>query len=199
VLALAPFVLVAIGARLLVPALGDSMARKMAELASAAPRDVPTESAAVAVEVLPAGQEAADGGGPPAEAAASVLPRSGAGGRAGRPNIDVPADRLARLTERQLRGIGAATVLGQDGKPAGARLSGVGALGVGLADGDVVTSIGGRATSTADEATAAALDAWSAGPHAETATIVRGGEALAVTVHVPAVDAGSTGAPRGDM
>jgi hypothetical protein len=67
----------------------------------------------------------------------------------------------------------------------------VSGLGVGLADGDVVTSIDGHATPTADAATAAALGAWGAGQAVVRATVMRDGQPIAVTVHVPVVDAGS--------
>jgi hypothetical protein len=70
-------------------------------------------------------------------------------------------------------------------------LSGVSALGLGLADGDVVTSIDGRPTPTGDAATAAALGAWGAGQGQVRGTLLRDGQTIGVTVHVPVVDAGS--------
>lgn len=94
-----------------------------------------------------------------------------------------------RLTARELRGVGWVTAAGAQGRPAGVRLSGVGALGLGLADGDVVTSIDGRPTPSFDDATAAGAAAWASGAHAAHATIVRGGETIAVTVEIPANDA----------
>lgn len=68
----------------------------------------------------------------------------------------------------------------------GAKLHGVGGLGVGLADGDVVTSIDGRTTANADDATTAALGAYMSGESTVHATLLRAGRTLRVTVHVPA-------------
>lgn len=183
-LALAPFAVVAVGARVLVPRLGDGMARTIASLASAVPRPPPSD--APSNEPSPPEGEADGGAGvraaQPAPRAAWSAPRVA--------GIDVPAARLARLTERQLRGIGATTVTDGDGNAVGARLSGVSALGVGLADGDVVTSIDGQATPTGDAATAAALGAWGGRRGVVRGTVLRGEQTIAVTVHVPVVDAG---------
>lgn len=107
--------------------------------------------------------------------------------------IFISAEKIARIAPNRLRGVRAATAVDVDGEGVGARLTGVGALGVELADGDVVTSIGGRATPTAEDATAAATAAWSSGARALlSATIRRGGQVIAVTVQVPlsAADAG---------
>ncbi len=67
----------------------------------------------------------------------------------------------------------------------GARLYGVGALGVGLADGDVVTSIDGRATPDVTTATGAAMGAYASGEAVAHATVLRAGRTLLVTVHIP--------------
>jgi hypothetical protein len=104
--------------------------------------------------------------------------------------IDVPAERVARLSARQLRSIAAADAFDEGGHAVGARLSGVGALGVGLADGDVVTSIDGRLTPNAAEGTGAALAGYAAGEATAHATVLRGGRTLRVTVHIPARNPG---------
>jgi hypothetical protein len=98
----------------------------------------------------------------------------------------VSQDRLGRLTAKQLRAIGWSTVVDAHGRSAGVRLSGVGALGMGLADGDVVTSIDGRLTPTEGDATSAGSAAWSSGARTVRATILRGDQTIAVTVELPA-------------
>ena len=94
--------------------------------------------------------------------------KSGRGGRLAtrsaeseraRAGIEVPRDRVARLDARQLRAISATDAVDASGHPVGARLRGVGGLRVGLSDGDVVTSIDGRPTANADDATIAAIGA----------------------------------------
>jgi hypothetical protein len=99
--------------------------------------------------------------------------------------IDIPEDRVARLTEKQLRSLRPANVIGADGAAAGVRLHGVGALGVGLADGDLVTSIDGRPTADVSTGMDAALRAWASGEAAAHATVRRAGRTLLVTVHIP--------------
>jgi len=99
--------------------------------------------------------------------------------------VDIPEDRLAHLTAKQLRSLRATDAVGADGRAIGARLYGVGALGVGLADGDVVTSIDGRATPDMTTATGAAMGAYASGEAVAHATVLRGGRTLQVTVHIP--------------
>lgn len=99
--------------------------------------------------------------------------------------IDIPASRVARLTEKQLRSLRPANVIGGDGSAAGVRLHGIGALGVGLTDADVVTSIDGRPTTDVTTGMDAALRAWASGEAAAHATVRRAGRTLLVTVHIP--------------
>lgn len=90
------------------------------------------------------------------------------------------------MTAKQLQGVQATDATGAGGHPLGAKLHGVGALGLGLADGDVVTSIDGRTTANANDATTAALGAYMSGESTVHATLLRAGRTLRVTVHVPA-------------
>jgi hypothetical protein len=101
-------------------------------------------------------------------------------------SIEIAADRLARLTEKQLQNVNASDAVDVSGRPLGARLHGVGGLGVGLADGDVITSIDGRTTANAGDATTAALGAYMSGEATVHGTLLRDGKTLRVTVHVPA-------------
>jgi hypothetical protein len=194
-----PFAVVAIGARLALPRVGDTMARKLAAAvrvarvaASLAPAPA---SAAAPPDSAPDGDDAVVAEEAPKEAGLSR--RAGVGGRmvakgnggASRPKaVVISAERAAALIP-QLRRIGA-TDMTDGGRRVGVRLAGVGALGVGLADGDVVTSIGGRATPTADDAMAAAMEAYASGAPVISGTVVREGETIAVRVGIPAVDAG---------
>ncbi len=117
--------------------------------------------------------------------------------------IDIPEARVARLTEKQLRSLRPANVVGPDGTAAGVRLHGIGAFGVGLADADVVTSIDGRPTPDLSTGMDAVLRAWASGEATAHATVRRGGGTLLVTVHIPkhprlAAGLGRSALPRTD-
>jgi len=196
-LAVTPIAVVAIGARLALPRVGDAMARKLSaavSVARAAPSLAPAPAPVVASDPPPDGGEAV-----PKEAPKEARPPKQAelgGGRIARGNrgesrpkaVVISAEIVTALIP-QLRGI-RATDATDAGRAAGARLAGVGALGVGLADGDVVTSIGGRATPTVDDAMAAAMAAYASGASVVHGTVRRGGETIAVSVGIPVVDAG---------
>jgi hypothetical protein len=167
-----------VGARALLPRLRDAAVGGVVQLAT---MHVPTEvdSAAPAVVQDPAAE-------PP------DAPGTGAGAPAPRPRtqqiaggIDIPEDKVARLTEKQLRSLRPANVIDADGTASGVRLHGIGAFGVGLADGDIVTSIDGRPTPDVSTGMDAALRAWASGESAAHATVRRAGRTLLVTVHVP--------------
>jgi len=170
------------GGPVLVSRLGDSIARNLGAVATLLPepasalRDNGSDTLAdVAAEPLASGPDAGGGG----DKARTPPPNKPVG------SIDIPADRLARLTAKQLEGVQATDAVDAAGHPVGAKLHGVGGLGVGLADGDVVTSIDGRATANADDATTAALGAYMSGEATVHATMMRVGHPLRVTVHVP--------------
>jgi hypothetical protein len=99
--------------------------------------------------------------------------------------LEIAADRLARLTEKQLRSLSAVDALDADGNTSGASLSGVRALGVGLDDGDVVTSIDGRVTRDVSTALGAAVQAYGSGRDTARATVRRGDRTVPVVVHIP--------------
>jgi hypothetical protein len=192
VLGAAPFALVALGGRLLVPRVADSLACRLAHATSVVAREPEGEEAhaadPVADRVVARHVPHVVGSG---EGAASAAPGVRGGLPAARREtprrlIALSRDRLSRLTARQLRGVGWATVVDAQGRAAGVRLSGVGGLGVGLADGDVVTSIDGRPTRTEDEARSAGSAAWASGAPSVRATIIRGGDTIAVTLELPA-------------
>jgi hypothetical protein len=181
-----------VGTRALVPRLGDAMARTAATMAGALL--VPPGPATTATDLDPAPADAmnpADGG-----SYGAAADRSGDPGRAPAA-IDIPRERVARLGARQLRGISATDAVDASGRPAGARLHGVGGLGAGLRDGDVVTSIDGRPTTNVSEGTAAALRAYASGEATAHATVRRGARTVRVTVHLPARDVGHERTPHG--
>jgi hypothetical protein len=189
---------VALGARAIVPRMGDAMARHIGAVAAAMP-SLAAPDAIGSTDADPVTEEAADcldvgsgiDGGPARGPRHATTPQV----------IDIPAERVARLTAKQLRGIDATDAVDDGGRALGARLRGVGRLVVGLADGDVVTGIDGRATPTADDATGAAVTAYASGEPAAHATVLREGKAWLVTVHIPLADAGVRGAPaaRADL
>ena len=185
-LALIPLATVALGSRVLVPRMGDAMAKTIVVMAAA----VPAAAAQELGEADPLPEEATDR----ADAGrADGGQGRGPGHRRTVEAVDIPAERVARLTARQLRNIRATDAVDESGHAMGARLQGVGGLGVGLADGDVVTSIDGRPTSNADDATAAAIGAYASGEASAHATVLRDGRTLHVTVHIPTPDAGARG------
>ncbi len=172
------------GARALVRSLGDAMAHRIERLAaavSAPPGPVELTSVADPASVVEEQPVADRPDAPRADARArrpaAKVPSGGA--------IDIPADRVARLTEKQLRTVSATDAVDADGRAVGARLHGVGALSLGLADGDVVTSIDGRATPDVSSGTAAAMQAWASGEAAAHATLLRDGRTFFVTLHIP--------------
>jgi hypothetical protein len=160
------------------------MARRIARLAAVIP--APADSTDVTTDTGPAPslaeQPLADPSDPGRGDAGT---RRSAAKAASSGALDIPADRLARLTEKQLRSMRATDAVNADGRAIGARLYGVGALGVGLADGDVVTSIDGRATPDVTTATAGAMEAYASGEAVAHATVLRDGRMLHVTVHIP--------------
>ncbi len=99
--------------------------------------------------------------------------------------IFVPAERLAHLTAAQLGHVRGVDAVDVNGQAIGVRLYGVQALGLGLREGDVVTSLDGRPTRTLDDGTAAATSAFDSGRAEAQATIVREGRTIGVTVQIP--------------
>ncbi len=173
-----------LGGAVVVPRMGDTLAAALGRAAVALPKPPQIDDAeldtAIVVPNSPVLHPGTLGTDPdPGKKSAGPRPTPHVD------SIDIPADRLAKLTEKQLRGVGASDAVDASGHAVGARLRGVGRLGVGLADGDVVSSIDGRATPTAAEATGAAMGAYASGEATVQATLLRGGRTVVVTVHVP--------------
>jgi hypothetical protein len=180
-LTFAALVAAGVGFRALVPALGDAMAHQLLGVAASIRRAEAPDTEEVDTAPVPVPEPVA------AHAVASSGDKSAgqSPSRARVEAIDIPADRLARLTAKQLRGVHATDAVDPAGRPMGARLHGVGSLGVGLGDGDVVASIDGHTTPTADDATGAALGAYASGETTVHGTLLRSERTVQVTVHVP--------------
>ena len=183
-----------IGTRALVPRLGDAMAKTMLTAAHAL---LPRGAAAAAATTV------TDPGSTPAQADSRDDMKSGRGGRLATRSADSePGARGHRGSPRPGRAARRQAAAGdfRDGRrrrerpPWGARLRGVGGLRVGLSDGDVVTSIDGRPTANADDATIAAMGAYASGEASAHATVQRGDRTLRVTVHIPPREALPTAA-----
>jgi len=183
-LLLVGFATAGLGLRVIVPQLGDAIARKLEVVAAAVPTGEKQASADADVASAPeplADRGDAGGGG---DKGPGHPPSQGQPGKKVEA-IDIPADRLARLTAKQLQGIHATDAVDAAGQALGARLHGVAGLGVGLGEGDVVTSIDGRAIANADDATVASLGAYASGEATAHATLLRGERTIRVTVHIP--------------
>ena len=182
-LLLVGFATAGLGLRVIVPQLGDAIARRLEVVAAAMPRaeEPSSPDANVATEPEPLADRGDAGG---SDGGSSHGPAQGAQAKKVEA-LDIPADRLARLTAKQLEGIHATDAVDATGHPVGARLHGVGGLGVGLGEGDVVTSIDGRAIDNADDATVASLGAYASGETTAHATLLRGEKTIRVTVHIP--------------
>jgi hypothetical protein len=195
ILALAPFPLFAIGLRLIVPKLGDSIADTFTKVAphrasaSATSSDAPAEASVPWTMPI----EAADDAGASIDRPAPLRARDAGSGKRGA--LFVPARRARELAPIAAQSVHGAEVSDADGKPLGVRLFGVGALGVGLADGDVVTSIAGAPTLTVADATSAIVAAAAPPTDGHTkkvsAHVLRatkdGPMSIVVTVEVPTV------------
>lgn len=191
ILAMLALVPASIGSRAVVPRIGDAIARRLAHLAAMLPPPPPPVVVADDDPAPPAIEQEQQ---PPDDSpgrsrARARARRAGTRAAAASAALDVPADRVVRLTARQLRGVRATDAIDAEGHAIGARLHGVGVLGVGLSDGDIVTGIDGRATHDVSSATAAAMQAYASGEATARATVLRGGRTLVVTVHIPARDA----------
>jgi S1-C subfamily serine protease len=178
--------------RAAVPRIGDPIARQIARIAAALP--APTASMVVETTIgIPAPLHDASPADPSPRPHPNGRTAPSAPKRSSIATIEIPAERLAPLTEKQLRGLRAVDAVDADGRALGATLSGVGALRLGLDDGDVVTSIDDRATPDVSSALAAAVKAYGSGRDTTRATVLRGGRTLFVLVHIPRPASGQKG------
>ena len=99
--------------------------------------------------------------------------------------VRISADAVQRAIDDDGHTIRARTTLGPDGKPAGARLTGVSGAGLGLLDGDVIVAVDGARTMTDDDATDAALRAVARGDSRLHAILTRDGQPFEVVLDLP--------------
>jgi hypothetical protein len=98
--------------------------------------------------------------------------------------IRVPAATVLRLANRGVRPSGSPVPASGD-RPAGLALQGVGALGVGLRDGDVLTQVAGAPASSAGAVIGAVLAARQRRAPAMSGLVYRGSEKIALYVEMP--------------
>ena len=192
----APFALAAWGSARLARASGDALGAAVASAASALPTpgqgllDPPrprdsigdsADAASVVFEDLP------ELDGDPASTSAptetgkkkpSSVPAKPARG------IRVSAATVLRLANRGVRPSGAPVAANAD-RPAGLALQGVGGLGVGLRDGDVLTQVAGAPALSTGAVIGAVLAARQRRAPAMSGLVYRGGEKIAIYVEMP--------------
>ena len=194
-----PFALAAAGMQLIVPGLGDSIADALRKI----PHPPPAAPSADAWDVVDASADELPTWSLPDTAAngdAGTRPRATEdAGESGKHGLFVPARKTAELAARAAKLVHGNDATDGEGRPVGVRLSGIGGLGVGLADGDIVASIGGRPTLSVGDATsaiaAAAIPPPDGRAHRVSAVVLRETgsgderrvEKIYVTVEVPAV------------
>jgi hypothetical protein len=106
--------------------------------------------------------------------------------------VRISADAVQRAIDDDGHTIRARTTFGPDGKPAGARLTGVTGAGMGLNDGDVIVAVDGARTMTDDDATDAALRAVARGDSRLHAILTRDGQAFEVVLELPLAPDGTS-------
>jgi hypothetical protein len=180
-----PFVIVAIGSRAFVPALGDRIARMARGVAMIAPLHPfrrapdptpyasPTPNADPNATSTPTPNATPNG----KIAQATAAPPPGP--------LRIPAAKVQRAIDDAGRTIRARTTYGPDGKPMGARVTGVNGAGLGLRDGDIIIAVDGKPTLDDDAATDAALIVVARGESVLHAKMTRDGQPFDVTLELP--------------
>jgi hypothetical protein len=188
----ASFALSAWGSARLARASGDAVGSALARAASAIPapghslldppppRETTTESDSAAAVILDdlTDPEAAAGvtkTGKKKPSSTTVRPKRG---------IHVKAATVLRLAARGVRPSGVAVPASGE-RPAGLALQGVGALGVGLRDGDVLTQVAGAPASSIGAVVGAVLAARQRRAPAMSGLVYRGDEKIAIHVEMP--------------
>ncbi|MBS2019923.1 MAG: hypothetical protein JST00_44075 [Deltaproteobacteria bacterium] len=200
-----PFVVGPLLARLIVPPLGESIAKAALAIS---PSAAPSTSAAPDQDDDLRGDDPAPA---PKErhrsrqassrnhAAAKASSDAGATSDAGEPksaapkgiNVDapskgtitVPASTIAKAIEK--KDVGATNVNDPDGKPLGARMHGVGKYKAGLRDGDVIVYVAGSRTENTQQMVDAATRALAAGATSLSGKILRDGDIYDVVLELP--------------
>jgi hypothetical protein len=111
--------------------------------------------------------------------------------------VYVPAATIRRALDDYAAHVRGRSTRPQDGEPPGVRLTGVSALGVGLRDGDIVTSIEGAPAPDAETATDTALAVIARGGTVLHATVQRGDQVIPLTADLPSAAPPETPAGKG--
>lgn len=206
VLLLLPFVLVAVESRVVATSMGDMIARGLRDATRPLERRPRLKKDSRVVSTTP---DVVVNAGPVNMAKLGIVNRAltppAAARSSGRPApsapsgpVFIPAVAVQRAIDDDGHTIRARTTLGPDGRPAGARLTGVTGAGLGLYDGDVIVAVDGAATMDDDAATDAALRAVARGDSRLHATLMRDGQPFQVVLELPLapVDAGNPPARR---
>lgn len=98
--------------------------------------------------------------------------------------IYIRADAVLRAARSGARPSGS-PVPASGSRPAGLALGGVGQFGVGLRDGDVLTSVAGAPATSVGAVVAAITGAWQAKARVLSAVVWRGGQQIQVAIELP--------------
>ena len=188
----ASFALIAWGSARLARASGDAIGSAVARAASSLPApghgllDPPRPSESVSAPADAASVVFEDLPDPDAAASITKAGKKKPSGTSARParGIRVPAATVLRLAGRGVRPSGAPVAANAD-RPAGLALQGVGALGIGLRDGDVLTQVAGAPASSAGAVIGAVLAARQRRAPAMSGLVYRGSEKIALYVEMP--------------
>jgi hypothetical protein len=193
--AAASLALAAWGSARLARASGDAIGSAIARAASALPAPghglldppIPQDSGSSSADSAPIIFE--DLPDPDSDAAASAPTKAGKkkpSSTSSHParGIRVSAATVLRLANRGVRPSGAPVAASAD-RPAGLALQGVGGLGVGLRDGDVLTQVAGASASSTGAVIGAVLAARQRRAPAMSGVVYRGGDKIAIYVEMP--------------
>ncbi|MEZ4441802.1 MAG: hypothetical protein R3B72_22060 [Polyangiaceae bacterium] len=182
-----PFLAVAAVPRLFLPRIAEAASRPLSQAADAIaesleppppPRPLPPTKEAAAIEAID---------GEPAEA---VSPRAAEACAQAPPpplGVMVSRGRVIAAAKAGIRPSGSG-VSATPYRPSGLALHGVGAVGVGLRDGDVVTRVGGARATSQGAVVGAVTSALRQKLPAITAEVWRGQRRILVTVELPSVE-----------
>jgi hypothetical protein len=195
VLMLVPFLAAGIGSAKLADRLAVRLARALDETLgaalrlSAAPRQAEEAAVLPREPVSPRGPREAPvpAANPSATKVASKRVANRRAERAPQRGLRVSAPVVLRLARSGVRPSGT-LVKASNGCPAGLRLSGVGGLGVGLRDGDVLTHTAGRPATSRADVVGAVIGARGARQREVSGRFCRDGEAWNLVVEQPYLD-----------
>ena len=186
-----PFIAVALWTRSRVPRWGDAIAHTIYDVAGTprpAPPPPPIEPPYAIDDAIDAGPrvDVADAGFAPRANAIVARALDGGAKDDGTPiTLYVKADAVDKALAHPSKPMHGRTARDAAGRPIGVRLTGISGTGVGLQDGDLITSIEGAPTMDDDTATDVLLSAIARGKSVIHAKLLRGTRPIDLTVEVP--------------